>query len=265
MQICLNGQNITIVVPFTDSAGNEVVPYAVILNLYDNDGEHMVSYVPIVPAPGDTSVSIEVQSLENTIPLDVLTESRTIRAEFMFPTPGSIFKYVTYAIRQEQRLVVMVNSFIGYEAALVQAHGMVNLTGFTLSTEDKQVAALSEAFRRITRIPLRYFATDEFNRSMRAEETIIEPQMWAHITPAEFKAMPENFRRALIEAQIVEANELAQGDTYTRRHRAGVRSETIGESSVTLQAGAFVDTGVSSQTMSILRGFVYKTMRIARA
>jgi hypothetical protein len=182
---------------------------------------------------------------------------------------GDIKRSTSYLVESEFRLAVMQNSFMTIEAAEILARDVPNLSGWRAAGDDERHAALIEAYNRLTRIPMRFRVVDPaadvpLESDIYAEETIILRSAWIDISVEEFNAWPLFFRRSLRQAQLIEANELLEGDDVTKRVRAGIISETIGESSVTLRAG-HVDFGLSRPTLSCLAGLIYYNHRIVRA
>lgn len=255
--------NVELVVGFTDLNGQPVTPTEISAVLYDGEDQVVVDFgsLPFVAEEG--SKSIMVPAAFNVLEDGELRAARILRVELM-TAAGAIRRSFSYVIEAEQRLVIMTNTFQSYEAAEIAALETPNASGWATATEEKRKAALIEAFRRLTNIPMKYALRDEDGRLILEDETIIERDRWAEVTPDDYAGFPTHFRKALRRAQFLEANELLQGDNVAKKHRAGIVTETIGESSVTLRNGR-VDYGVSSVSLQALAGYIYFNMRIARA
>jgi hypothetical protein len=262
--------NVEVIVPFTDLNGAAVTPSAVNAVLYDTDDEVIVDFGSLPFDTGDTSKSVMVAKAFNILEDGELRAGRILRIELV-TAAGTIPRSFSYVIESEQRLQLMTNTFLTFEGAEILAIDIPNVTGWTTASEDQKKAALVEAYRRLTAIPMKYLLAplDTFGwntlspRDIETEQ-VITRSMWGELTADDYAEFPTHFKKVLRRAQILEANELLQGDTVLKKHRAGIVSETIGESSVTLRDGK-VDYGISSQAMSALAGYIYFNARIARA
>lgn len=272
MKFYPEGYTVELVVAFTDLNGAAVTPTAVNAVLTDGEDDVLMRLDNIAIADGDTSVTVTVPSGYNLLDDNEPRAARILRVELV-TAAGSIPRSLTYVVEAEQRLQIMTNTFQTYEAAEIQALDIPNISGWAVASEDQRKAALVEAFRRLTNIPMKFPTYgaqknwDGFNKLIDRDlesETILSRDGWSDVTPELFAEFPTAFKKALRRAQFFEANELLQGDSVGQKHRAGIVTETIGESSVTLRAGR-IDFGVASQTLRALTGYIYFNMRIKRA
>lgn len=272
MKFYPEGYNVEVVVGFTDLNGAPVIPIAINAVLTDGDDAVVVEFSNLPIEQDATSKSIMIPSAFNNLEEGELRAARILRVELV-TSAGSIRRSHSYIIEAEQRLDIMTNTFQTYEAAMIQSLDVPNITGWTNASEEQRKAALVEAYRRLVRIPMKFPTYGErinwsgydkiFDRDIRSE-TIITRDGWEEVTKDLYGEFPSSFKRALRRAQFLEASELLQGDNAGQKHRAGIVTETIGESSVTLRAGR-VDYGVSSQTLHALTGFIHFNMRTIRA
>jgi hypothetical protein len=263
---------VEVVVKFTDLNGAAVTPTAVSAVLYDGNDTEVVDFgsLPFDASEGQKSISIPKEF--NRLADGENRAARILRVGIE-TEQGTIPRSFSYAIESDQRLVLLTNTFVTLEAAEFMALDTPNVTGWNVASDDQKLAALTEAYRRLTRIPMRFptyapgTGFDSFNtiapREL-LEETVIERDMWDDITGEQFNDFPIAFKKAVRRAQFVEANELLQGDNVAKKHRQGIVTETIGESSVTLRDGR-IDYGIGSETLKALTGYIYFNMRIRRA
>lgn len=269
---------VEVIVKFTDLNGAAVTPTAISAVLYDSDDAVVVDFgsLPFDVAEGQKVIPIPKEF--NRLEGDEIRAARILRVGIE-TAEGTIPRSFSYAIESEQRLVTMVNTFITLEAAEFMALDTPNTSGWNVASEDQKLAALTEAYRRLTLIPMKFsvyrasvgstssggWRPDWNSIAPRElmEETVIERDMWGDITPEQFTDFPTAFKKAVRRAQFIEANELLQGDNVQKKHRQGIVTETIGESSVTLRSGA-IDYGIGSETMKALVGYVNFNMRIKR-
>jgi hypothetical protein len=266
------GYTVELVVAFTDLNGAAVTPTVVNATLTDGEDAVLANFDNIVIEDGAASATVTVPSGYNLLDDGELRAARILHVELV-TAAGSIKRSLSYVVESEQRLEIMTNTFQTYEAAEIQALDIPNISGWSSASEDQRKAALVEAYRRLTNIPMKFPTYgaqrnwDGFNKLIDRDlecETIITREGWNEVTPDLYSSFPSGFKKALRRAQFLEANELLQGDSVGAKHRAGIVTETIGESSVTLRAGR-IDFGVASQTLQALTGYIYFNMRIKRA
>jgi hypothetical protein len=245
-----------------DGNGAALVPTAITAVLYDGFDNVVSDFGALTfdAAAGQTSVLVLGQF--NELAEDETRAARALRVR-IDTANGAITKTYAYVIEAEQTLQVMVNTFQSYEAAEVLALESANVAGWASADETRRRAALSEAYRRVTSIPMQYGLRDTEGHMDHYGLSYISREMWREIDQEDFRTFPSHFRRALARAQFAEANELLAGDVIGDRRRAGILSETIGESSLRLN-GAQVDYGVSRTALAALTGYIHFNMRINR-
>lgn len=259
--------NVAVTFPFTDLNNEDVVPTAVNAKLYDGDDQVLLD-MPNLPFDPDTGFKeVVIPAALNVLGVGELSAGRILRVGLV-TDKGTIRRSFSYIIEGEIRLALMNNSFQTLESAEMLARDMVNLTGWSGASDEQRYVALIEAYNRLTRIPMKFKTADTENLRDRseifAEETVVLRSAWPTVTEDEFLEWPAYFRKALRLAQLAEANELLEGDPIAKKHRAGILSETVGESSMMLRAGK-VEHGVSSATLQHLTGHIFYNYRIVRA
>lgn len=261
MRIYTEGAPVVLNIVTTDLNGQPAAPSVVEAWLNDEYGVKIADLTGITSGLG--SIEVMIPAIHNVISgSDTDLGVRSLWVEY---TVDGVQKSVltTYGLEREQALRVCVNSFQTLARAQVEAARMINLDAFnTEADEDRQKAALIEAFSRIVNLRLTYETT--INNMTRWFN--LDASIWDGFTEDAFNTqLPSRLRRALIQAQLVEANEILEGNVMARKLSAGIQSETIGESSVTFKNSAVAAAGVSSFAMSILAPFLDRTIRLARA
>ncbi|WP_276122559.1 hypothetical protein [Pararhizobium qamdonense] len=275
MKLYPENYDVTIDVLFTDNSGNPLVVTGVTAELYDGDDEQIEDFGSIPFDLADGKVTVTVPADLNVLGVGELSAARTLR---VYLGNGTIVfpRFHSYIIEAESRLELLNNTFLTLPAAEVLARDNPRLTAWSAATDEKKTAALINAYGRLSRVQLRYASHKvehkvvstsnpvRHDRDRDRCDVVIKPGDWADITKADFLAMPIDLRKALRAAQIVEANEVLTDNPYETRHRAGVISETVGESSIMLRGGK-LELGVSYEALRALTGFVYYSVRVARA
>ncbi|QIG69076.1 hypothetical protein EVB78_043 [Rhizobium phage RHph_N1_15] len=267
--------DVAIDVLFTDNNGDPLAVTTVTAHLYDGDDVEIEDFgsIPFTLADGKVTVTVPAD-------LNVLGEGETSAARTLMVYLGNgtivLPRIHSYIIEAESRLELLNNTFITLPAAEVLARENPRLTAWAAAADDKKIAALINAYTRLSRVQLRYLKERpeaEVATSVRPYDptserdscdVVIKPGDWGtRFNKVDFLAMPYDFRKAVRTAQLIEANEVLTDNPFEARHRAGVISETVGESSIMLRGGK-LELGVSIDALRALTGFVYYNVRLAR-
>lgn len=254
---------VTLTVPFVDPVGTRVTPFSAVARLLDGEGAQIVDLGALVFPAEATQTEVVIPGIHNTL---AAGEHRAVRilSVTLALAGGNVERRFSYAVETETRLAVMQNSFMTYESAQVLASDFVNPIGWLISDENTRKTALVQAYQRLTQIPMKFHPLDVLGEPIRSVESVILRDEWVELSYDDFAAWPAHFKLALRRAQFIEANQLLAGDPLGEKRRAGILSETIGESSMRLSAN-MVDYGVSTETLAALAGYIYFSMRIGRA
>lgn len=165
-----------------------------------------------------------------------------------------------------ERLVKWVNSFQTFDEAFEILDERVDCGGFETADGFKQESALIQSFHAIKGL--------SFVVSGVAGGT---PMNLMGLSDEERDALPTDFLYALRSAQLVHADSLLGGDQTTlegqtlHKRRAGIIEETVGETSrkyrplSTPSAGPGIRQSIDQRAISALSGWLYDSVRIARA
>jgi hypothetical protein len=213
--------------------------------------------------PTDTDATITVPPAHNNA-----AGGRVVRL-YVESVSGTHTVEETYVLRAANRLEFLKNSFMTYTRAQVLATEIPRLDSWNMAAKEDREAALIEAFTRITRLGFRVKWPEDIEiqgylMSHFWDRQIIKPENWPHVTTEIFGAWPEAFSRGLQKAQIVEADQLLQGDVVGSKRRLGVMSESIGESSMMFRPGKPLDLGLSRQALEYLTGYLDLRMTLTR-
>ena len=171
-------------------------------------------------------------------------------------------------------LTVGENSWVSIDDALILAEERVDLAGFIayVAQEDEASpdyslveAALIQAFHALKRYQ---FLVPGFT-SIKPE-----PFLVTDLIEEEFAQLPAPFVYALKLSQVLEASSLLNlgdlAETYaSQRRKAGILEEQVGESRTKFAAMSTAEniTGntTSTKALSMLSGYIYRTVKLARA
>lgn len=257
------GYEFYIAADLRNGVGEYALPNSISAVINDDEGALIADLGSIVVPDSGEFVNVTIPGSSNILSSGELRAARVLLVTLVY-NEGEVKTNYSYGVEKDIRLEIMVNSFMPYVTAEVISMDFVNTTAWDIASEAQRKTALVEAFNRLIQIPMKWNPRDEEGKPIRLEENIIERDLWLEIDSDAFSQWPTHFKRALRRAQFIEANELLQGDVFSRKRRQGILEETIGESHVKISAG-MVDYGVSSETLAALAGYIYFNMRIGRS
>jgi hypothetical protein len=93
----------------------------------------------------------------------------------------------------------------------------------------------------------------------------LSPRMWPMMTPDLYERYPVQFRDAMMDAQIIEANQVLAGDVIGDKMRSGLLAWTVGESKMMFRSGVGPLQGrLSRDTMNRLTGWLNNRVTLTR-
>jgi hypothetical protein len=219
----------------------------------------------LLPRQADPTFSASDTSSILTIPeaINTTTAKRDVRLLncYLITTAGEYIVSQVYLLKGNQLLLTpLTDSFMTFPQSLLTRAGMAEPQEYfdALSDELKAVA-LEESFNRIAKCKFKVGTT-----------TILDIKA---LTLSEFNALDASFLNDLRKAQIAEANLIVENSPIRDKIRAGIISETIGESSMFFkQSGVPVSrSGLSDDAELYLKRWLYldtgssQTWRLNRA
>lgn len=259
------GGAVKVTIPFLDFEGNPVTATALSYGVRDENGLEIVPLTALAaPAPSDTDVDITIAA-----PSNASAGARVVLLNIE-TAEGNFAQEMVYQLVATSAPVIPTESFQSYAQAMLLAASIPNLLGWSAASGADQIAAMREAYSRITQFNLVIPATDLDGMSYIVTDDLgpfrIPPTLWPVMTLERFMAYDQHFRLNLRKAQVVEADELLRGDTLGEKRRAGLMSESIGESSMMFRAGVRpVERPVSQAAFRYLGRYIEQSVRIGRA
>jgi len=265
------GTAVTLRIPLIDLNGDPVTPTGLFARVTDEHGVERVPEAEVAVSEGATDVEFTVPASANALPDGAVDGARTVTIRIETDA-GTFTSEETYLLLAPVRLVIMDNSFQTYEQAVLEASRIPGLEGFAGASKVEQTRALMEAYRRLTKLGYRVRRPEDVDPQNVMYELgsyyqTITPRRWDALTLDHYLTqLPEPFRQALRRAQVVEANEILRHDPIGEKRRAGLLSESIGESSMMFRSGVRpLDLGVSTAALNELAGYVEMRMTLTRA
>lgn len=169
-------------------------------------------------------------------------------------------------------LTVGKNSWVSIIDALRLSEERVDLAGF--------IAYINQEFSSVSDYSMTEAALIQAYHSLKRYRFLVpgfqpkpEPFLVTELTDEEFAQLPDAFVYALKIAQLLEASNLLKLDdpleSYARtRRQAGIIEEQVGESRTVFSPMSQApggDNPTSPKALSMLSGYIYRTVKLARA
>lgn len=218
----------------------------------DADSNVLVSKVSATnfnPANNETEVVIEATYNTTTAKRDV----RLLNC-YLVTTGGEYIVPQVYKLMGNQlKLTPLEDSFMTYpDSVLTRVRMAEEQEYFDALTDELKAVALEEAFSRISKL------------KFKVGEVIIPNTK--DLTLTAFQALDADFLLALKKAQIAEANMIVENSPIRDKIRAGIISETIGESSMffsrSMPSGKF--HGLSDDAYEYIKAYIYRDITSAQ-
>lgn len=253
-----------IAVDFPDSDAGIISPTAISFRVTDEVGSVIVEDTSFDLTGVDGSqITIGINPEFNLIEDDRVRAMRVLTCVFTAPT-GQHTTTTRYVIEKVSKLILMTNSFQTFEEALLTRFNLPVLDGWDMGEEAAQVGALATAFDRMCRLSYRYMLNQNaVMYNSRDPYWIVNGIRF--LTPNDFAGWPSDFKQALRNAQLFEADQILKGDPVGDKRRSGVISETIGEAKMFFNAKPPLRLALCEQAMEALTGHIHANRRVGRA
>lgn len=192
-----------------------------------------------------TSTDVVIAAAANTT-----TAKRDVRLLncYLVTADGEYVVPQVYMLKGNQLILTpLVDSFMTYaDSVLTRARMAEEQEYFDSLSDDLKAVALEEAFNRIAKLKFKVGTT-----------VITDIKS---LTLAAYQALDADFLLALKKAQIAEANMIVENSPIRDKIRAGIISETIGESSMffsrSMPSGKF--HGLADDSYDYVKPYVYR-------
>lgn len=169
-------------------------------------------------------------------------------------TDGSHYEStIVYIIEASNMLEVGLNSFAQYGTLMIEAQNSLELTALHGASEREQVGALINAYYNIANLSVNNLSDDD------------EVTSTMDLTASDIAGLDTAAMKALIRAQIIEANSVLGGNPVEDRRRMGLISDSAGESAHFFRTTKPLELPVSKATALALRGYLTWSKRLGRA
>jgi hypothetical protein len=199
----------------------------------------------------DENFNASTSSSVLTIPVasNTTTAKRDVRLLncYLINAAGTFIVPQVYLLKGNQlNLTPLTDSFMTYSQAVLTRVGMAESQDYyDALTDELKAVALEESFTRLAKLKFKVGTTE-----------ILDIKS---LTLSAFNALNADFHSDIRKAQIAEANAIVEASPVRDKIRAGIISETIGESSMFFrQAGVPVTrSGVSDDAEQYLKKWLW--------
>lgn len=227
--------------------------------LLDADGEEVIARLSDPDfSPSGTASTLSIPAASNTTAAK--RDARLLNC-YLINADGEYIVSQAYILKGNPlSFTVLTDSFMTFpQSLLVRATMAEPQEYFDALGDELKAIALEEAFNRISKLKFKIGTT-----------TILDIKA---MTLGDFNALSADFLSDLRKAQITEANSIVEDSPIRDKIRAGIISETIGESSMFFrQAGLRTNhSGLSDDAEAYLKNWIYldtassQTWRLYRA
>lgn len=264
-------------IPILDETGAHIDAVSASWELFDHRGVSIDAGVVADFDPALPTVTFEIEGASLALPDGEQTVGREI-VVYLTAANGDQTEVRDYfLVTSPQPLALMENTFLTYPEALALRTEFASMAGWDGQDRTRQCAALAQAFRSLCRMS---YKVPGYNGTIDNQDKAYwgvgsdQGLFWdrggrrvrvSTLTAEEFEGLPEPFRRALKRAQIAEANVLLGADPIGDKRKAGMISETVGESSMFFSSKPFLNLPISKQAYEEVQRFVYLKIGIRRA
>ena len=125
MNFYRQGEELTLILPVVDGAGNAICAVAASYRIIDSEDAPLVAFTDLDDfSEGDTEVTITVPAAINTLAADVRRDLRLIELKFITDM-RTFFVEHRYVIERPDQLVLMENSYQTINQAHLRALEMI--------------------------------------------------------------------------------------------------------------------------------------------
>lgn len=242
---------------------------AIDYSLYDTEGNAVLTDVNVpVGTISNGSVTITIGAGSNALSVGETSAVRTVEVEFTDSDTVVHKGTAKYIIDTGSLITKLVNSFGTLNELILTLQNMPHITELSAVSEDDFSRFAVEAWRRLARLNFRYKIidsnVDELSYLISRRDGFMYIDDIKEISQSEYDSFPQEFKTALMRAQVTEIVHVIEGNETEERRDLGIISETIGESKQFFNARPPLKFPVSRKSLKELEGFFYYKNTIAR-
>lgn len=258
------GFAITLKVALADEAGSPLVPAGLSYRILDEAEAVLQAWTNLdLTAVVDGAVLVTIPAPLTVLAAPALRGIRTV--ELQVATDTSVIELSASCLLQASTALAFgINTLQNYAQAQLLAEDFsdIQIQGWvgTASRDDRE-KALIQAYERLLQLRVVPDMDDEQNRIT----DWVGPATLRNMTPEQIGKLSPRMLAAFKKAQLVEADEILNGDPVITARQNGLMSMTVGESSQFFRSSKPLDLPVSPRALKFIERWVRFSARIGRA
>lgn len=259
------GTDVLLTFDMSDEETAEIIePVSATYDLFDDEGVQLVNAIAVPVSGGEDMLEATISAADN-----VITGTEGARTAVLNVTTAAGVKTLskTYLLARFGFLSVPAESgmTLPQSEMLVMNMAQAVLENWPHESDKRKSGALREAWNRLSRIP--FAPWREFQQVPSTTQPYLRSGDFAvnELTADDWTALPDNFKRALKRAQLIEAAVILDGDPTWDRRQDGLISKTVGESSEMFTSKKAAFTTISPKAMREVSAFIRRRISIGRA
>jgi hypothetical protein len=269
MQNFKPGSDVPVTFVMSDEAGNVLTPTQLRWRVLDETETVTQDWTAITPLPSVSDVVVTVPASLTILTAPALRGIRTVELEITTSSGATVFMSEVIMLQGVTALSFGINTFQTYSQALLLTEDMIDehVAGWSPSSRETREKALIESYKRIMQLPIGMHFDDQ-QSMLQIDTQFLQnygPLMLRYMTPAQMLGIYKPMMKALQLAQATEATEILNGDPVMAARKAGILSQTVGESSQFFRPYKPLELAVSTRTINILQRWVRFNMKIGHA
>lgn len=279
VSVYLAGTDVKQSISLVNEDGSIIPITSITYRVLNQDEQVLVASSPATDfVVGSGEVTITVPSTANIIAVGNAREIRSVELTCVTNSNTIVFAS-SYGIELPDPLVTGLNSFQNFALAQLTALDIPNLPAWDAASENERVAALIDAREHIIQLNFSLlnsnvnFGQDQLSH---VPEGQYQSQYVARnglflfngnlglLNSTQFLTLPERFRKALRQAQVVEADNILSGGGIDHNRQLGLIENEIGEMRQKYRDSMPLNLPVCNRALKYLSYYVNFSKRIGR-
>lgn len=156
------------------------------------------------------------------------------------------------------------NSFATYPDLVLESMNRADLSAFSAASKEEKTAALITAYYNIGRLSVSFRGNARNRHPLLPPERLNLVASTVDLTAEDIAVLPNSVQRQLLQAQLIEAEDLLGGNPIERQRLAGLLSHSAGESTHFYRTTKPLELPVNRKTAQALWGIISYAVRIGR-
>lgn len=249
------GTDLTFEIALIDASGASIDAASVEYRVVDGDGAVILSWTALTGFTAGSDATVTIPATYNALPVGAVKAAREIELRCTLADGSKKIAVRFYVIESDTGPIVRGrNSMVTLAGAELLALDLPNMTAWSKATRDQKAAALTEGFRRLTKMRLIYldcYAYDVTRPFARERMGSL-----ADLSQSEILALDAKMAVALAMGQVSEADWLLSDDGTESKRESGLILDTIGEVKQMYRSQKPLSLPVCRRTISLVSDYM---------